>query len=47
VENHVVPPTDAVLLDEFRKRNIKAKKTILDAVKYHVIPHVSGKDFAF
>jgi hypothetical protein len=47
VENHVVPPTDAVLLAEFRKRNIKAKRTILDAVKDHIIPHVSGKDFAY
>jgi hypothetical protein len=47
VENHVVPPTDAVLLAEFRKRNIKAKRTILDAVKDHIIPHVSGKDFTF
>ena len=47
VESHVVPPTDAVLLAEFRKRNIKAKRTILDAVKDHIIPHVSGKDFAF
>jgi hypothetical protein len=32
---------------EFRKRNIRAKRTILDAVKDHVIPHVSGKDFTF
>jgi hypothetical protein len=43
----VVPPTDAVLMAEFRKRNIRAKRTILDAVKDHVIPHVSGKDFTF
>jgi hypothetical protein len=47
VENLVVPHTDAVLLVEFRKRNIKAKRTILDMVKYHSIPHISGKDFAF
>jgi hypothetical protein len=47
VESHVVPPIDAVLLVEFRKRNIKAKRTILDVVKDHIIPHVSGKDFAF
>jgi hypothetical protein len=47
VENPVLPPTNAVLLAEFRKRNIKAKRTILDAVKDHIIPHVSGKDFAF
>jgi hypothetical protein len=25
----------------------KAKRTILDAVRNHIIPHVSGKDFAF
>jgi hypothetical protein len=47
VENPVVPPTDVVLMAEFRKRNIRAKRTILDAVKDHVIPHVSGKDFTF
>jgi hypothetical protein len=47
VENPVVPPTDVVLLAKFRKRNIKAKRTILDAVKDHIIPHVSGKEFAF
>jgi hypothetical protein len=43
----VVPPTDVVLLAEFRKRNIKAKRTILDAFKDHIIPHVSSKDFTF
>jgi hypothetical protein len=32
---------------EFKKRNIKAKRTILNAVKDHIISHVSGKDFAF
>jgi hypothetical protein len=47
VESPVVPPIDAVLLAEFRKRNIKVKRTILDAVKDHIIPHVSVKDFAF
>jgi hypothetical protein len=47
VEYLVVPPTDAVLMAEFRKRNIKAKRTILDAVKGHVIPHISSKEFAF
>jgi hypothetical protein len=47
VESLVAPPTDAVLLAEFRKTNIKAKRTILDAVKEHIIPRVSSKDFAF
>jgi hypothetical protein len=43
----VVPPTDVVLLVEFRKRNIKAKRNILDAFKDHIIPHMSSKDFTF
>jgi hypothetical protein len=47
VENPVVPPTNVVLMAEFRKRNIGVKRTILDAVKDHVVPHVSGKDFTF
>jgi hypothetical protein len=41
------PVTDPVLMAEFMKRNIKAKITILDAVKDHIIPHVYGKAFAY
>jgi hypothetical protein len=46
---HVVPPPliSPLLVAEFRKRNVKAKRTILDAVKDHIITHVTGKDFAF
>jgi hypothetical protein len=47
VENPVVPPTDAVLLAEFKKRNMKAKTTILNAIKDHIIPRVSSKEFAY
>jgi hypothetical protein len=47
VENPVVPPTDVFLFAEFQKQNKRAKRTILDAVKDHVIPHITGKDFAF
>jgi hypothetical protein len=47
VESHVVPPTDEMLLEKFRKRNIKAKRNILDAIKDHIIHHVSGNDFTF
>jgi hypothetical protein len=47
MENPVVTPIDAVLMVEFRKRNIKAKRTILDAIKDHIIPHLFGKDFTF
>jgi hypothetical protein len=43
----VVPPVTAPLLvAEFRKRNNQAKRTICDAVRYHVIPHLTGKDYA-
>jgi hypothetical protein len=36
------------LLDaDFRKKNTKAKRTICDAVRDHVIPHLTGKDYAF
>jgi hypothetical protein len=43
----VARPTNVVFLAEFRKRNIKAKRTILDVMKDHIILHVSGKDFTF
>jgi hypothetical protein len=43
----VLPPvTDPVLMGEFKKMNIKAKRIILDAVKDHIISHVSGKMFS-
>jgi hypothetical protein len=47
VEYLVVPPTDGVLMAEFRKRNIMAKRTIFDVVKDHVISHIFGIEFAF
>jgi hypothetical protein len=44
----VLPPVTApVLVAEFRKRNNKAKRTICDGVRDHVIPHLTGKDYAF
>ena len=44
----VVPPVTApVLVEEFRKRNNKAKRTICDVVRDYVIPHFTGKDYAF
>jgi hypothetical protein len=39
--------TTPLLVTEFRKRNTKAKRTICDAVRDHVIPHLTGKDYAF
>jgi hypothetical protein len=46
----VVPPipiTAPVLVAEFRKRNNKAKRTICDAVRDHIIPHLTGKACAY
>ena len=43
----VVVPTDPTLLVEFKKKNIKAKRIILDSVKDHIIPHLSSRDFAY
>jgi hypothetical protein len=44
----VLPPvTTPLLVAEFRKRNTKAKKTICDAKRDHVLPHLTEKDYAF
>jgi hypothetical protein len=44
----VLPPVTAPLvIAEFRKRNTEAKRTICDVVRDHVIPHLTGKEFAF
>jgi hypothetical protein len=45
--SHVTVPTDATLLAAYTKKNIKAKRIILDAIKDHVIPHVTGKSNAY
>ena len=42
----VTVPADAVAKAAFDKRDIKAKRIFLDAIKDHVIPHISGKDHA-
>jgi hypothetical protein len=43
----VVPVTASILVAEFRKRNNKAKMTICDAVQDHIIPHLTGKAYAY
>ena len=47
--NPIVLPssTDAQALYAFNKKDIKAKRIILDAVKDHVIPHISRKTRAY
>ena len=44
--NPVVVPTDATDKATFLKKDIKGRRVILDAVKDHVIPHISAKDHA-
>ena len=46
----VIPPEPAPspLLDAyFRKKNTKVKRTIFDAVRDNIIPHLTRKDYAF
>ena len=47
--NPIVIPasTDAAALSAFNKKDIKARRIILDAVKDHVIPHISSKTRAY
>jgi hypothetical protein len=40
-------PTDATLLAAYTKKRIKAKRIILDDIKDHLIPHVTGKVNAY
>ena len=44
--NTVTVPRDAVARATFDKSDIKAKRILLDAIKDHVIPHISGNDHA-
>jgi hypothetical protein len=42
-DQKLTPPTDATQLADHNKKDVKARRIILDAVKDHVIPHLSGK----
>ena len=46
IANQVTVPTVAANKAMFDKKDIKSKRIILDAIKDHVIPHISGKDYA-
>ena len=54
VVNHIIAhlivipnaTTDPIALEAFNKKDIKARRIILDAVKDHVIPHILSKDRA-
>ena len=43
----VIVPTTAAKLEVYERSNIRAMRVILDAVKDHIVPHISGKDHAY
>ena len=45
--NPVIVPADAIDKAAFMKRDVKARRIILDAVMDHIIPHISAKIHAF
>ena len=47
VANPVTIPSDATTKVAYEKKNIKAQRIILDAIKDHIIPHISGKSNAY
>ena len=45
--NPIVVHDDVVDKETFMKRDVRARRVILDAVKDHVIPHISAKSMHF
>ena len=43
VANLITIPSDATTKAAYEKKNIKAQRILLDAIKDHIIPHISGK----
>ena len=43
VDQEQTVPTNAIQLAEYTKKDVKARRIILDAVKDHVIPHLPWK----
>jgi hypothetical protein len=43
VEGKMAAPADLVKLDSHAKKDVKAKRILVDGVKDHIIPHFSGK----
>ena len=46
VVHPVTIPTVAADKAAFDKMDIKAKRILIDAIKVHIIPHISRKDYA-
>ena len=47
IANPVVVPVDAVDKAAFMKKNVKARRIILDVVNDHIIPQISAKHMLF
>ena len=47
VANPVTIPLDATIKAAYEKKNIKAQRILLDAIKDHVIPRILGKSNAY
>jgi hypothetical protein len=46
VDKVVTPSTDPTTLEAHNKKEIKAKRVLLDLVKDHLIPHLTEKSMA-
>jgi hypothetical protein len=46
VNDEAAAPTDAATLVTWNKREAKSKSILLDGVKDHIIPHLTGKKSA-
>ena len=47
VTNPVTIPSDATTNEAYEKKSINAQRILLDAIKDHVIPHISKKSNAY
>lgn len=47
VEANVQAPIDPAQLVEFNKKNVKAKRILLNVIKDHLFPHVLGMRYAY
>ena len=43
----ITVPTDPSQKADFDKKDIKSQRILLDSIKDHVIPHVTGKSYAY
>ena len=46
-ENPITIPTNSMTNTSYEKNSIKDQRILLDSIKYHAIPHISGKINAY